>query len=48
MDISDITDITKLKALGYDQMTSKQKAENNLMIIQSRIIEVEASSKPKK
>lgn len=37
MDITSITDIKELKAMAYDQLATKQLAEQNLVVINQRI-----------
>jgi hypothetical protein len=40
MDLSQVTDINQLKAMAYDQIATKEQAENNLRMINQRIMEV--------
>ena len=40
MDISEITDITKLKALAYDQLALLQQTQQNLDLINQRIAQL--------
>lgn len=55
MDLSKITDIKELKALAYDELAKKEMTENNLRIINQRLMELQTPSeadasagKPKK
>lgn len=48
MDISNITDMDKLKALAYDTLQVIEAQQNNLRIIQQRILELQQSEGQKK
>lgn len=48
MDISQITDIDKLKALAYDTLQVIDAQQNNLRIIQQRILELQQTVEQKK
>lgn len=48
MDISQITDIDKLKALAYDTLQAIEAQQNNLRIVQQRIIELQQAEEQKK
>lgn len=39
MDLSTITDVEKLKAMAYDQIVIKERAESNIRLINQRIQE---------
>lgn len=41
MDLSTITDIKELKSMAYDQNMQLEIAQNNLRMIQQRLMEVE-------
>ena len=40
MDLGNINDLQTLKAMAYDQIAAKEQAENNLRLINQRIMEV--------
>lgn len=40
MDVSKITDLQQLKAMVYDEIVTKERAENNMKIINARIAEI--------
>lgn len=48
MDISKVTDVQELKALAYDTLQSLEAQQNNLRILQQRIVELEQEPQPKK
>lgn len=41
MDISTITDVTKLKAMAYDELARLEQAQTNIRNLNVRIAEVE-------
>ena len=43
IDVSKITDLTQLKALAYDQLMDKERAEYNLQLINNRILQLTGS-----
>ncbi len=43
MDISNITDIDKLKSMAYDEVVAKARAEENLRVIEGRMIQLRQS-----
>ena len=43
INVNDVTDVNKLKALYYDQLVIKQQADSNLVIINQRINELLAT-----
>lgn len=47
MDISKVTDIKELKAMAFDTLQMIETQQNNLRIIQQRIVELE-QQQPKK
>lgn len=42
MDLSKTTDLKELKAMAYDELVKKQQAEQNLIAISQRLVELEA------
>ncbi len=40
-DISKVTDITSLKALGYDLVSQLEQTQNNLRLVNQRIAELQ-------
>jgi hypothetical protein len=40
-DIADITDIDKLKAMAYDQITVLEQVQQNLRVINERILQLQ-------
>lgn len=48
MDISTISDINQLKAMAYDTLQAIELQQNNLRLIQQRIVELEQSASEKK
>lgn len=48
MDISKIVDMDKLKALAYDTLQIIEAQQNNLRIIQQRIVELQQAEEQKK
>lgn len=40
MELSTITDLDKLKSLAYDEIAKKEQAENNLRLINQRIVDI--------
>lgn len=48
MDISKVTDMDKLKALAYDTLQVIEAQQNNLRIIQQRMIELQQQEEQKK
>lgn len=48
MDISSITDINKLKAMAYDTLNVIEQQQQNLRILQERIVQLEQEDQPKK
>ena len=48
MDISTITDIDKLKSLAYDALIAVEQQQQNLRIIQERIVQIEQDDQTKK
>lgn len=44
MDVSNLTNLTLLKSLAYDQIALKEQAERNLRVINDRIVQVSAQS----
>jgi uncharacterized coiled-coil protein SlyX len=46
MDISQITDITQLKALAYDEMMKLEAAQSNLRLLNNRIGELQQQQQP--
>lgn len=40
MELSTITDLDKLKSLAYDEIVKKEQAENNLRLINQRIVDI--------
>lgn len=48
MDISKVTDVNELKALAYDTLQVIEAQQNNLRIIQQRIIELQQDKPNKK
>lgn len=48
MDISKITDVNELKALAYDTLQVLEAQQNNLRIIQQRIVELQQGEQKKK
>lgn len=49
MNLSEVTDIKELKAIAYDTVVELERAQNNLRLINQRIVEIqeETVSKPK-
>lgn len=47
MDISSEDDITKLKAMAYDQLVNKEQAEYSLRLIAQRIDSLQKDDKDK-
>ncbi len=48
MDISKVTDVNELKAMAYDTLQVIETQQNNLRIIQQRIIELQQEQQKKK
>ncbi len=48
MDISQITDMKELKALAFDTLQAIEVQQNNLRLIQQRIVELEQEQTKKK
>ena len=48
MDIQKVTDIKELKAMAFDTLQAIEVQQNNLRIIQQRIVEVEQQQQAKK
>lgn len=46
MDISQITDLTQLKALAYDEMLKLEAAQSNLRLLSGRIVELQQPAEP--
>jgi F0F1-type ATP synthase epsilon subunit len=40
MELSTITDLDKLKSLAYDEIAKKEQAENNLRLVNQRILDI--------
>lgn len=46
-DISQIINLSELKAMAYDQIAAKEQAEHNLRVINQRIVELTTQTETK-